>query len=353
MSTIQRQIVWGSSFAFGLILLFTVAFFIVFPLSNWSDLWNRNFWDIPFAIFIPAASLVIGVLAGAASGYFWRKQLSIVDQSLRGLEEGRKMESKGASPLQEIQLIENRIEKISGQIAEQAKLSQRLATEKVTDQEARIQEVISEERNRLARELHDSVSQQLFAASMMMSAINETQPDPAAPIAKQLQMIEAMIHQSQLEMRALLLHLRPIALKNKSLQEGIDELLSELSSKVTMEIAWKTEDFSLDKGIEDHLFRILQESVSNTLRHSKASKLEVLLIKRNELVIMRVADDGIGFQQEETKAGSYGIQNMYERALEIGGTLRIVSVKNKGTRLEVKVPLVVNGEDANDSGRIC
>ena len=59
-------------------------------------------------------------------------------------------------------------------MSEQAKLSQRLATEKVEDQEARIQEIIEQERNRLARELHDSVSQQLFAASMMMSAINET-----------------------------------------------------------------------------------------------------------------------------------------------------------------------------------
>ena len=79
-------------------------------------------------------------------------------------------------------------------------------------------------------------------------------------------MVEEMIHQSQLEMRALLLHLRPVALKNKTLQEGIEELLIELSQKVTMEIKWKVEDFPLDKGVEDHLFRILQESVSNTLK---------------------------------------------------------------------------------------
>lgn len=346
MSTFQRQIVWGASFAFLLVSLLTAAYLIAFPLANWADLWEQHFWDIPFAIFVPAASIVIGVIAGVASGYFWKKQLTFVEQSLRLLEEGKQVENGDAQPLQEVQAIATRIEKVSKQMAEQAKLSQRLATEKVQDQASIIQEVISQERNRLARELHDSVSQQLFAASMMMSAINETQPQPDLPLTKQLKMVEEMIHQSQLEMRALLLHLRPVALKNKSLQEGIDELLSELSAKVSMKIIWKVEDFSLDKGVEDHLFRILQESVSNTLRHSKANQLDVLLIKRDDLVILRVADDGVGFQPEQAKAGSYGLQNMHERALEIGGTLKIVSVINKGTRLEVKVPLIVNGEGA-------
>ena len=84
--------------------------------------------------------------------------------------------------------------------------------------------------------------------------------------AKQLKLVEEMIHQSQLEMRALLLHLRPVALKGKSLQEGMEELLMELMQKVTMDIKWKLEDFPVEKGVEDHLFRILQESVSNTLK---------------------------------------------------------------------------------------
>jgi two-component system, NarL family, sensor histidine kinase LiaS len=244
-----------------------------------------------------------------------------------------------------VDTINFKIEKIYKQMTEKAKVSQRMVTEKVEDQEQRIQEIISQERNRLARELHDSVSQQLFAASMMMSAINETRPVSDSRETKQLKMVEEMIDQSQLEMRALLLHLRPVALKGKTLQEGVAELLIELSQKVTMEIKWKVEDVTLDKGIEDHLFRILQESVSNTLRHSKASKLEVLLIKRDKLVIMRVVDDGIGFELEEDKAGSYGMQNMHERAVEVGGTLKVISIKNKGTRLEVKVPITNKGED--------
>ncbi|MED3562861.1 sensor histidine kinase [Bacillus xiapuensis] len=350
MSTAGRQIVWSVGFSFLTAIIVSVVFINVFPLSSWSELWDRHFMDIPIGIFIPVFSIALGVIIGAISGFLWRRQLLSVDYSLHQLEEGRPAEVKIKPSITEVQTIANRIEKIGKQMSEQAKLSQRLATEKVEDQESRIQEIIEQERNRLARELHDSVSQQLFAASMMMSAINETKNfSEDDREGKQLKMVEEMIHQSQLEMRALLLHLRPIALKNKTLQEGIEELLVELSMKVSMDIKWKVESFSLDKGVEDHLFRILQESVSNTLRHAKAGKLEVLLIKRDDLVIMRVVDDGVGFEvNDETKAGSYGMQNMHERAVEVGGTLKVVSMKNKGTRLEVKVPVVKNGDGGSD-----
>ncbi len=103
-------------------------------------------------------------------------------------------------------------------------------TEKVENEGELIERIISEERNRLARELHDSVSQQLFAASMMMSALMETYAGSEQG-KKQLKLVEQMIHQSQLEMRALLLHLRPVQLKGKSLQDGMRELLTELAQK--------------------------------------------------------------------------------------------------------------------------
>jgi NarL family two-component system sensor histidine kinase LiaS len=274
------------------------------------------------------------------SGLYWRRKLQTVDSLLHQIEEGRQLDTDELNNSKELQSIASRAGNIQKHIADQAKISQKLANEKAEDIESRMQEIISQERNRLARELHDSVSQQLFAASMMMSAINETQQDQEGRQAKQLKMVEEMIHQSQLEMRALLLHLRPAALKGKTLQEGIEELLVELLQKVALEIDWKVENFPLDKGVEDHLFRILQEAVSNTLRHAKSHNLEVLLIQRDEYAILRVADDGVGFNVEETKAGSYGLQNMYERAAEVGGSMKIISVKNKGTRLEVKVPIM-------------
>lgn len=345
MSIVQRQIVWGISLSLFVFIFLSVSFFMAFPVYNWSELWERDLMDIPFIFFLPSVSIAIGILYGLGSGFFWRKQMQTIDDILHEVEEGRASQIENGISYEP---IVQRVRKIQKQIADQAKASQKLANEKAEDQENRIQEIISQERNRLARELHDSVSQQLFAASMMMSAINETkQVESENREAKQMKMVEEMIHQSQLEMRALLLHLRPVPLKGKTLQEGIEELLVELSQKVTMEIGWKVEEFPLDKGVEDHLFRILQESVSNILRHSKAKELEVLLIQRDNFIIMRVVDDGVGFDVEESKAGSYGLQNMHERAVEIGGTCKIISVKNKGTRLEVKVPLMRKGESSD------
>ncbi|WP_404323479.1 sensor histidine kinase [Cytobacillus firmus] len=338
MNIIQRQIAWGAGMSLLILAVLTASFFTMFPIPGWQDLWETEILDIPFILFVPSVTLAIGLIFGVLSGIYWRRQLFAVDTMLRQVEEGRQLDVPETG--KELQSIAVRAEKIQKNMAEQAKISQKLANEKAEDIESRMQEIVSQERNRLARELHDSVSQQLFAASMMMSAITETQQDPEDRQTKQLKMVEEMIHQSQLEMRALLLHLRPAALKGKSLQEGIEELLVELLQKVSMEIEWKVETFPLDKGVEDHLFRILQEAVSNTLRHSKSQNLEVLLIQRDDYAILRVADDGVGFDVEETKAGSYGLQNMYERAAEVGGSMKIISVKNKGTRLEVKVPIM-------------
>ncbi|WP_077620598.1 sensor histidine kinase [Bacillus sinesaloumensis] len=345
MSTIKKQIIVGICVSVFLFVLAHVIVFIAFPLANWAALWQTDLMDLPYIILAASLSLIIGAIFGITSGVLWRKQLLTVSEAIYQMEQGRSIPDNPENESAEITMIWERLKKVQTHIAEQIKLSQKLANEKAEDQEKRIQQIVSEERNRLARELHDSVSQQLFAASMMMSAINESRPRTDEREAKQFQLVEEMINQSQLEMRALLLHLRPVALKGKTLQEGIQELLVELVQKVPVTIETKIEDFRIDKGVEDHLFRILQESVSNTLRHSKANELEVLLIKRDDFIILRIVDDGIGFDVEQAKAGSYGLQNMYERAVEIGGTMRIVSIKEKGTRIEVKVPMLEGEEN--------
>jgi two-component system, NarL family, sensor histidine kinase LiaS len=343
MSIMARQITLGITIAFLSSLFLVGIVFFMFPLDNWSLLWEKRFMDLPFVLFLPALSLFLGTVFGISSGLFWRRRLQGVGDALYQLEKGNAPTISNSHSVQELTMISSRIENIHKQVSEQAKMSQKMASEKVADQEKIVQEIVSQERNRLARELHDSVSQQLFAASMLMSAITESKPESESGETKQLKLVEEMIHQSQLEMRALLLHLRPVPLRGKSLQEGIQELLAELSQKVPMNISWKIEPIPLERGIEDHLFRILQESVSNTLRHAKATALEVLLIGRDDLIILRIVDDGLGFNMDESKTGSYGLHNMHERAVEIGGTMKIVSVPNKGTRLEVKVPVLPGG----------
>ncbi|WP_339995334.1 sensor histidine kinase [Priestia aryabhattai] len=348
MSILQRQLLWGIFLSFFVFVSVLLTVFFAYPVFQLSDLWKTSVFGMPFVLFSFSLSLTIGSVIGGIMGFMWRQQWTYVENRLYEIENGQRHMSANESLIQETSRIISRLNKVDHKMILQAQQSQKMATEKVENQQKQVQEIVSQERNRLARELHDSVSQQLFAASMLMSAITESNLTLQDSEAKQLKMVEKMINQSQLEMRALLLHLRPAALKGKSLQAGMKELMNELAQKVPLELNWKIEGFELDKGIEDHLFRILQESVSNTLRHANATALGVLLIKRDFSIILRIVDNGVGFDVEKEKVGSYGLQNMYERAVEIGGILKIISLPDKGTKLEVKVPLVEREEKQND-----
>lgn len=234
--------------------------------------------------------------------------------------------------------LSERLEKLSLEVQQLGSKPQFLGTETK-------EQVIQEERRRIARELHDSVSQQLFAAMMMISALNERADKFDEKEQKQLKMIEHVLSQAQSEMRALLLHLRPISLESKSLKSGIEGLLIELQTKVQMKIHWDIEDVKLPEGVEDHLFRIAQELLSNTLRHSHATTLEVYLRQLDSTVLFKIEDNGVGFNSEEILPGSYGINNMKERVQGLGGQVRIVSFPNQGTTIEIKIPLSRYMED--------
>ncbi|MBY6272632.1 sensor histidine kinase [Caldibacillus debilis] len=348
MNLFFRQLAAGFAVILTLVAAISTILFAAYPLDDWSLLWKREVFDIPFLMFLPLFSIGAAFLAAVGSTLYWRKQFKTIEDYLLAVEHGHVPSKKDKKFLQEVADILSGIEQVQKQLQEQTKISQKLAKEKAEELDKRIEELVFEERQRLARELHDSVSQQLFAASMLLSAIIEGGRDPEEN-RRQLKLVEKTIQQAQLEMRALLLHLRPAALKGKSLKKGIEELLVELSQKVPIQIRWKVEDLQINhKGVEDHLFRILQEAVSNTLRHSKASAMEVLLVERDGFIILRVTDDGEGFDVDKVKTASYGLQNMRERAREIGGTWKMVSSPGMGTKLEVRVPIVHLGGEKDD-----
>ncbi|MFG6147188.1 sensor histidine kinase [Halobacillus sp. B23F22_1] len=343
MITWKRQL-FGSIITCVLLACIILSLTLVaFPLQNWEELWTRKVLDLPYVVFILLLSVSTGAFIGGGQAWLTRRKLHYIEHQLEEIVKGQSLVYESQEH-KELSIIEEKMKKIEGKFSSQAEMAQRLASERAQEREKSLQEVVIQERNRLARELHDSVSQQLFAASMLMSAINENRKlEKEAELKHQLSMVENMIHQSQLEMRALLLHLRPVALKGKTLSEGSEELLAELTQKVPMEVEWTVEPLSLDKGIEDQLFRILQEAVSNTLRHAKANSLHVMLIERDHHIILRVVDDGIGFKVEESKTSSYGLQNMRERTIEVGGVFKVISLEGQGTRLEVKVPILSRG----------
>ena len=339
MMTVLRHMMIGIMYSLVLVVLSVGLTFFLHEEFSWSMLWEMRIGDVSFLVTVLGIATISGAIMGSAIGGYWKQRINHIERKLDSLVKGQSIDLEEVS-FKELKTLEQKMSQIQEKIKKQAEHFQNLATQRAEEREQSLQEIVVQERNRLARELHDSVSQELFAASMMMSAINETSGQMKDTTKKQLRLVENMIQQSQLEMRALLLHLRPVALKGKSLLEGVEELLVELKQKVPMDISWKAEDFKLDKGVEDQLFRILQETVSNTLRHAKATTLLVMLIKRDNTAILRVKDNGVGFDLNTVKTGSYGLQNMEERAFEVGGTIKIISLPNQGTQLEVKVPIL-------------
>ncbi len=242
--------------------------------ETFRPLWEERFENIPlvasFVMVIFGLSCIISIWIAIAS----KTKESVAIRYVKQLVDPEfSLEKKKNVP----RSLRKALLQTSELIETQRKSLQKLTNEKVETNDAIIQERIVQERQRLARELHDSVSQQLFAASMLLSALTEqNQGDEKSQ--KTLKQVENIVQQAQLEMRALLLHLRPIALRNNTLAEGLTGLILELQQKVNFQIDHKIEEFELSKAEEDHLFRIAQEALSNTLRHAKATEVELLLI---------------------------------------------------------------------------
>ncbi|WP_444684390.1 sensor histidine kinase [Alkalicoccus luteus] len=198
-----------------------------------------------------------------------------------------------------------------------------------------------EERRRLARELHDSVSQQLFAVSMSMSAMPkliEQAPKKAAYVARQ---VTAMVQESQQELRALIMQLRPVTLDGKPLKEAVDQLFQELDAKHER-ITFQADTSGIpecSKGVEEHIFRVLQEGISNALRHGKPEHVKLSAAAGSAKTMIVLTDDGSGFDPEAVKSTSYGLMTMKERMVELGGHMTIISRPGKGTRLEFRLPV--------------
>ncbi|MEK4666582.1 sensor histidine kinase [Niallia taxi] len=236
--------------------------------------------------------------------------------------------------------IRGELNRLAVHMSEQANSLQRLADEKINLAQTAHNAAVMEERQRLARDLHDVVSQQLFALNMMSSAAFKVFDSNPALAKKQLEEIIGIAGKAQGEMRALLLHLRPIELSNDSLCDGIIKLIQELKGKTSLQFAASIDEIDdLSTAGQEHLFRIVQEALSNVLRHSHASKVQIILEDKSNYAYLHISDNGHGFDLSVEKITSYGLKTMRERCEEIGGVMEIRSKVGSGTYIDIRVPL--------------
>jgi NarL family two-component system sensor histidine kinase LiaS len=298
---------------------------------DWRVLFVRE-QDFPDLLLLIGLSLLLPLAIGSMYYFFLRRVSKRVRTDIIELEQGKDVTIVPGPYFHTL----TRLSRIGKRIDEQVETVQKISTRPQHVEQVRIQ-AVTEERKRLARDLHDSVSQQLYAISMMTTAAKQTILSPPEVDAKQIEMVETMAQTAQSEMRALLLQLRPVELEGMTLQQGLSQLLEELSRKQSTQLIWKLEEMSLPGQIENELFQIVQEGLTNALLQAKASHMDIELREFNETIILSMNDDGVGFVVDEKKLASYGINSMRERTTEMGGTIRLVSVPGQGTQIEGKL----------------
>jgi signal transduction histidine kinase len=200
---------------------------------------------------------------------------------------------------------------------------------------------VVEERTRLARELHDSVSQTLFSMSLVADAAAALVERDPAKAKSQLEGLRDMARAATQEMRSLIFELRPADLDADGLVATLRKHVDVLRSVHATEIDFKENGYqSLEPAVEREIYRVAQEAIGNALKHAKARRIRVELGLANGTANLTIADDGTGFDPDapHARATRLGITSMEERAEAIGGQLRIESGP-KGTRVQLEVPV--------------
>jgi PAS domain S-box-containing protein len=195
---------------------------------------------------------------------------------------------------------------------------------------------VLEERDRLASELHDAVTQTLFSASLIAKALPDIwEKDPAIG-RTYMEQLPRLLQGALAEMRTLLLELRPIALRDQTLVQLLELLVDAASARSGATVTLKVEgDRPLPEDVTMALHRIAQESLNNVTKHAEASEVKVRLICDPEKVVVQIADDGHGFDPETIPPGHLGVGIMRERAQKIGATFQIDSKPGDGTLVVV------------------
>jgi PAS domain S-box-containing protein len=195
------------------------------------------------------------------------------------------------------------------------------------------------ERDRLARELHDAVTQTLFSASLIAEALPHVWEHDPVEGRRGLEELRRLTRGAAAEMRTLLLELRPAALTEKPLEELLRHLSGAMTSRTRVPIVLSAERTgSLPPDVQIALYRIAQEALNNVAKYAGASEVSVGLCVEREQVILVVRDDGRGFDMDEVLPDQLGIGIMRERAMGIGASLEVASSPGQGTLVTVRWP---------------
>ncbi|MFQ6390236.1 sensor histidine kinase [Priestia aryabhattai] len=209
----------------------------------------------------------------------------------------------------------------------------------------RIIEAQEEERKRLSREIHDGPAQMLANVMMRSELIDRIYRERSAKEAmEEIRDLRKMVRSALYEVRRIIYDLRPMALDDlgliPTLRKYLDTIEDYNEGKPRITFISIGQEKRTASKLEVALFRLVQEAVTNALKHADATEIQVKIEFNNEHAILLVKDDGCGFNQEEKKENSFGLIGMKERVDLLDGTISVHSKINQGTLVMIKVPII-------------
>lgn len=210
-----------------------------------------------------------------------------------------------------------------------------------------VAEAVTKERLRFARELHDSVTQELFSMTLhartTLKNLDRAGATADDPMRQQVQVLSDLAQSALAEMRMLIFELRPGALTEEGLTGAVRKVTASVSARegIAINVDAPSERLPLARDTEEHLYRFIQEALNNVVKHAGACRAVVRIAaeERDARLVVEVRDDGEGFDPDVTHPGHMGLETMAVRARELGGDYALISAPGEGTTVRVIVPL--------------
>jgi two-component system, NarL family, sensor histidine kinase LiaS len=296
------------------------------PVRAWRELNQLGdsgglLFSAPFALLI--AIVPVGVLFGLLASWRLVRRVRRLERATLAVADGDYTVTLPASGWDEVGRLEANFTTMTRQLGSALAAERQRATG-----DAR-----AAERARIAREVHDAISQHLFGLRMIAAGMRRADPGN-----QQVRAIERISEEALRDMQALLIELRPASLDGARLAPALQEICAAYHDRLGVTVDADLDDVTVPAPVEHALLRITQEACVNAVRHGNARRLTVSMTRQDGHVELAVRDTGTGFDPAAPHAGS-GLAHIRGRAAELGGTVHIDSAPGCGAALTVRVPV--------------
>ena len=297
----------------------------VSPVLGWQELGRLGEDGVlllgPVALIF--AVVPVGVLFGLLASWGVVRRVRRLERATLAVADGDYSVSLPASGRDEIGRLEANFTTMTRQLGSALAAERQRAAGGARDAE----------RARIAREIHDAISQHLFALRMIAAGMRRADPGD-----QQAQAIERISAEALREMQALLVELRPASLDGAGLASALQDICVAYHERLGVAVDASLDDVTVPAPVEHALLRVTQEACANAVRHGNARRLAVSMTRQDGHVELAVRDAGTGFDPAAPRAGS-GLAHIRDRVAELGGTVDIASAPGCGAAITVRVPV--------------